>query len=609
MASQPVVGMFAELSARTAKFHAGFKKGREEVRRFSRKSGRSFETLRGKVKKLSKSLFSLKGGIIALAGPAVLGALIVSSLDTADAIAKTADKVGLHTDELQEMRFAANRAGVAHTALDMGMQRFSRRMGEVAQGMGSALAVSKQYGIQVTDNEGRMRSNMDIMGDWAEVIKNTESEQEQLRIAFQLFDSEGAALVNLLRLGRDGMDEMRQKARDLSLVLSEDMVRDAEGAKDAISDLTAVVKIGFTKAVLGNAKAIEDLTLKLAEGLPKLISWVKEFAKFVGLVKETPTEMEKLEAEYQKQAEALRVNKQAFIDVRKQINQFGKDTEANREKLEHYSTNIETATANIEILEKQMDALGDESQELAQTDLPAVATSTAEYDAAVALLIPDVDSLTFKLREMKRATDDAGGGADDAADGLDAMASSARRAGRVTGDAFSGVIAKGDDVVEVFERMAVELGIIVVKALVFQAIMAAITGGGGTASSATAGFVKGLFGFAQGGVFDSGRLQRFGSGGIVSRPTMFAHGGGVGIMGEAGTEAIMPLTRMAGGDLGVKADMGGVEERLDQLIANQSNAVVVPADMYNFIVSMFDGPVDDAIRNGEITIRSSAVGD
>jgi phage-related minor tail protein len=54
--------------------------------------------------------------------------------------------------------------------------------------------------------------------------------------------------------------------------------------------------------------------------------------------------------------------------------------------------------------------------------------------------------------------------------------------------------------------------------------------------------------FASGGAFTNS---------IVSRPTLFAFANGgtksVGVMGEAGSEAIMPLTRTASGKLGVEA--------------------------------------------------------
>jgi hypothetical protein len=60
----------------------------------------------------------------------------------------------------------------------------------------------------------------------------------------------------------------------------------------------------------------------------------------------------------------------------------------------------------------------------------------------------------------------------------------------------------------------------------------------------------------KGGVFNQG-LVPFGSGGLVVRPTIFPFAGGVGLMGEKGAEAIMPLGRTPGGDLGVKALVGG----------------------------------------------------
>jgi phage-related minor tail protein len=61
---------------------------------------------------------------------------------------------------------------------------------------------------------------------------------------------------------------------------------------------------------------------------------------------------------------------------------------------------------------------------------------------------------------------------------------------------------------------------------------------------------------ANGNAFDGGRVQAFAAGGIVSSATMFPMRGGMGVMGEAGPEAIMPLTRV-GGKLGVAAAGGG----------------------------------------------------
>lgn len=64
---------------------------------------------------------------------------------------------------------------------------------------------------------------------------------------------------------------------------------------------------------------------------------------------------------------------------------------------------------------------------------------------------------------------------------------------------------------------------------------------------------------AKGNVFDHG-LKRFANGGVVTGPTGFSYGGGrkAGLMGEAGPEAILPLTRGSGGKLGVQAQLSPV---------------------------------------------------
>ena len=65
------------------------------------------------------------------------------------------------------------------------------------------------------------------------------------------------------------------------------------------------------------------------------------------------------------------------------------------------------------------------------------------------------------------------------------------------------------------------------------------------------GAVKGILGFSQGNVFRAPALSAY-SNTIVDRPTIFPFARGIGLMGEAGAEAIMPLTRTSRGDLGVR---------------------------------------------------------
>jgi hypothetical protein len=211
------------------------------INRHLLKMDKSFKKVSKSIKAKLKSVFSLRGAIATLTGSAGLGLLVKKSLDFADAIGKTADKIGVSTSELQEYQFAASLAGVKTETLNMGLQRFTRRVAEAAQGKGELLGVLKQYNIATTDAEGRTRKTSDVMDDLADVIKNTSSGSERLRIAFKAFDSEGVAMVNMLRNGSAGLNKFRQEAHDLGIVMDESFIRAAENANDQMGKLARVI--------------------------------------------------------------------------------------------------------------------------------------------------------------------------------------------------------------------------------------------------------------------------------------------------------------------------------------------------------------------------------
>lgn len=62
---------------------------------------------------------------------------------------------------------------------------------------------------------------------------------------------------------------------------------------------------------------------------------------------------------------------------------------------------------------------------------------------------------------------------------------------------------------------------------------------------------------AQGGVLSRGMVMPFAQGGVVGAPTYFPLGRGLGLMGERGAEAVMPLARGPDGRLGVRSGGGG----------------------------------------------------
>ncbi|WP_166416356.1 phage tail tape measure protein [Cochlodiniinecator piscidefendens] len=80
---------------------------------------------------------------------------------------------------------------------------------------------------------------------------------------------------------------------------------------------------------------------------------------------------------------------------------------------------------------------------------------------------------------------------------------------------------------------------------------------GGMIAQGANSLLGGLFQFENGASFAQGRVTPFASGGVVGSPTYFPMRGGTGLMGEAGPEAIMPLSRGPDGRLGVQSQGGG----------------------------------------------------
>ena len=74
-----------------------------------------------------------------------------------------------------------------------------------------------------------------------------------------------------------------------------------------------------------------------------------------------------------------------------------------------------------------------------------------------------------------------------------------------------------------------------------------------TATASLLSFGGDALPFAKGAVFAHGTMTPFARGGVVSQPTYFPMKGGLGLMGERGAEAVMPLARGPDGRLGVQA--------------------------------------------------------
>jgi len=225
------------------------------------KTKKGFASAAAGIKRITKAVFSMKSALVLVAGATGFGFLIKRSLDATDSLKKTADKIGTTTSALGGLRYAAEITGVETRTMDMALQRFTRRTAEAAKGTGEAKGAIKELGINAKElNNMPLDKRMLILADAFGKVRN---DSDKLRLAFKLFDSEGAALVNTLGLGREGLQELLGEAKMLGLTMSTDAAAGVEKANDSIVKLMSVGKGLTDQFTAALAPAIEQAVTQL----------------------------------------------------------------------------------------------------------------------------------------------------------------------------------------------------------------------------------------------------------------------------------------------------------------------------------------------------------
>ncbi|MCB2200883.1 phage tail tape measure protein [bacterium] len=231
-----------------------------------------------------------RGFGIALAGMTAAGAGIFAVVkkvaDEGDLLAKTSDRLGYTAERLQQIRFAADRTGTPIDQLDKGLEKLNRNLLDVAFGRGEALYAFEQMGISAVDTTGKLRDAEDVLGDIADKFKTVRSEEAKTAWAMQIFGRSGGKLVNMLNLGRDGLQDLYAEFDRLGGGMSEGAARDAEVFTDALTNLKMAMN-GVRYAMGGAllpvlADAMNRIARKLGADRAQFEAWGKRVSDALG---------------------------------------------------------------------------------------------------------------------------------------------------------------------------------------------------------------------------------------------------------------------------------------------------------------------------------------
>lgn len=178
-----------------------------------------------------------------------------------------------------------------------------------------------------------------------------------------------------------------------------------------------------------------------------------------------------------------------------------------------------------------------------QAELTALEMQFANLEDSMAGLESVTGAFRREIEDVQGSMKDAGR----EASGMSKSVSSSLR------KAFEGVVFDGKRLTDALATIGQGISGTVLN----QALAPVQNALGSVVGKGMQSILGGLMPFEKGGAFGAGRMAAFARGGIVDGPTQFPMRGGLGLMGEAGPEAIMPLARGADGKLGIRSGSSG----------------------------------------------------
>jgi hypothetical protein len=204
----------------------------------------------------------------ALGAAAAFGvtALVKTSLDAIGETDRLAKRLGVATDFLEALEFAAEKSHISVEAFQNGLQKFASTLAEAQNGSQKAADAFGALGIKSKDLAGMGVDQ--AIGSVADGLSKLSSQSQKIDLVRTLFGRGSGQLVTLLSQGREGIARFADEAQKLGLIQSPKELEDILSANEGMKTLELTFKgVGQVLAA--------DVAPYLAEGLNFINAWAK----------------------------------------------------------------------------------------------------------------------------------------------------------------------------------------------------------------------------------------------------------------------------------------------------------------------------------------------
>ncbi len=217
----------------------------------------------------------------AAAGGAALFGMANKAAGTTDRIDKLSQKIGISRQGFQEWEFILSQSGMDIEKMQTGLKTLNTRMAEAEKGTGAGAEAFKRLKISALDSKGALKSQEQMFEETVIALQKMEDGTEKSRLATQLFGKAGLELMPLLNGAAGSVEELKAKAHELGLVISDEAVDAGVKFTDTIDQLKRSFSAVVTNIGVSVMPMIQTLCDWLMQYMPQIQAVLSAFFKGV----------------------------------------------------------------------------------------------------------------------------------------------------------------------------------------------------------------------------------------------------------------------------------------------------------------------------------------
>lgn len=215
-------------------------------------------------------------GLGAIAGIHEVISAIEETANAAAGVAREAQKIGIGTTALQELKHAAEASGLPVEDLEQSLTLMARAAYAAANGNSEAGATFRKLGVGIRGANGQIRPAEELLGDLADRFAAMPDGVEKTALATHAFGRSGAQMIPFLNKGRTGIAELREEAERFGIVMDEDLIGRSKEYRKVNRELGDALE-GLKLAFIGPLVHASALKVKLTELIVAAQPYVKKF--------------------------------------------------------------------------------------------------------------------------------------------------------------------------------------------------------------------------------------------------------------------------------------------------------------------------------------------